>query len=683
MSITLLKFLLIAMIPILVKLKDYLFHSKKEKFSDLSSKYVDALEDVRLLTGLEITAIYEIYGIRVAPGDRVKHISGKYSHHTLINRRGQIKDRYISIGDVLLYPDNHLLSYIRENNEADIVDLGPEYGVAVISMNNIYTIMEETCLRTVLQEEISYTMTGNNEYGTSGIKILDYRKLLEKERSWLFSDYRSSLVFLSVLLAAGSVMSLGWVIQSALILSSLLLFIFKVLPSNKTKLQAENDKKLVHISGLLVKCDNKIRMGRFYLQFPRYLVDKLPTSHEVTIEAYPLDDNWNELKVLSLDSEYTLRRGYKKQNTVNHDRFKLFSLLTIAAVLVLLFSTDIYNEASHVFHFHTTKNKQSDFSDFHQLKQYDLAIGQPVNLKEIPSLLKLDGGFYLFDEPIPSAIELRKTRTLIENINELQKTPEMVDFFASISFLNSEEYHKFKSLNSNMNGKYSSISEIKEYFDHSPSFQVIYEITEIIKSLPEKVKADRPIDYSSESALYAFTDGATLSVRTLLYIMRSVWHDFIQEEAAEIKIKLYEDYEGLIEGKEIVEIITDESAQTIFLRETFSLLIDRYLSVFDTNRIANRGSYIQEEDFREPIGALEELDILEQSIRSYSGKIYCDGIIDNIEKKEEIVSRITVDEYFDYSIIPEYTISTIMFILMTGIAILALSLWLKARGEIH
>lgn len=674
----LLKILLIVLFPILAKLRDNYFYRKRKESESSSSKYLDSLDNKRCLTEQEIFAINEMFSMRIDPNRPVKQISGTYSRETLVNRKGRIKDKYETLGKAYLNPENNMIPYVNERNKAEVVDLGSIDGVVVITMNDRYSITDEISVRRALKEEASYI--SENDIKSSSYRIRGFREPLEMEKFWLFPDYRILWIVLCVSISTGSFFIPSLSIRIVSILLSMLIFFLKILPSNRARFDSIYNKKLIEISGEIKKGINGITIGRFYLQFPKHHRDQLEMGNNVTVEAYPLDDNYSELKVLALNTKCVFHDRFKKRHNQNSDRFRVFAIFIVASIVILIPTADVFFKSKVVLNNISTSNTKQYFYNLEDLQESSLSAGQNIVLKNIPYKIKLDEGYYLFDNSFTNSEIFTGTRTLIDNIDILQKTPEMIEYFAWTLFHDRESYDSFKSQYSRLNEEISSIADLRDYFEHSYFFYGIFEATEILESLPDPVSSDYKIEYAVNGYLQNIEERSHTTPRDFLYTLIYIWGEFLREQTQEIQNRITSDYLQFIEHEQKVEIITEIRDYSFLNSISFPVLFEQYLSTFNMNEIMRKGEFRPEEDYRNPIKAIGSLDDMEKSLSGYSVKLNCKGTVRDLKKEGDLITSITLEEELSEDFVVESFISVFLCLYMFTIAILALFLWLKGRS---
>jgi len=471
--------------------------SKKAAASELSE-----MRPHRSITPEEIQALGKLHKKEIPLGSEVYRITGPYSSHSLESRNGSVTTHYIAQFEVTMDP--LMTKSLLEENSAEVVFLPKNKGALILTMNDKYNAVKESQIRSQLSEAGTAGESAFKNVNTGEASFQKgIRSVTEEERSYLDSDLRilpALGIFLS-LLALTFIPGI-WAIAAGSVLL-LLSLVAEFLPRNPLA-RYKFKKNIVTVRGKLnnggIADSVHYELDRFSLVFPRWWQKAIPVDKEVSIEAYPLDKNFSQLKVLSVNSGLSIQMDSMKMSLASHKRFYIFLIIIVINLFFFLSAGEGLSGLNRLYRFYYTRSLQQEFGSLEEISNYDFKEGQEVffsGIKTIP-YCEVDAQGYvrigadlLVDESHEISLNFDGIDKRLENLEAFQITEDMIGF-AAFKASSTAEYYDFL-INSMDLANELTIKDFDRAFPGNDEFDFLLKMAEYFFSeedIPDDPKMD-------------------------------------------------------------------------------------------------------------------------------------------------------------------------------------------------
>lgn len=380
--------------------------SRKRKNKKKAEEILQGLTSHRNISEDELKSLRDLYKRNGEVNDyQVFEIEGEYSFTEIRTKGSSIKTHFLNFIEVLWLPQ--LDNLVMHNNKAEIV-FNSRGKAIVLSFNDKYSVTEESNFKDLLKGEATATTTDSSVAPAN-------RSLTDLEIDYINSDVRvlGGLCLITALIVpiiSSSYVAFG--ISAVFLLLSF--FLYKKPKSTKHN----NSSRLIKLSGIITKTTTgQFVLDRFTLFFPKNYEPELGVETEV--EAYSFDDNGLNNKVLSHGTDWSINREYQFK-PLNKKGKKIFlTVMLVIASIVYLFSGIAGRSVNNAIQFVSSYGAKRDFNSFHELKEYEIKLGQEIIINNQLVVPQVEGTLkYIIEKPLN--IDFASIETRLNALYEIQ-----------------------------------------------------------------------------------------------------------------------------------------------------------------------------------------------------------------------------------------------------------------------
>jgi len=367
---------------------------EQEEAIEKTKKTLRTIKSTRALTEKEAKALSIFYNEPFKPLEPVyKLISNDgyavYADRTKWGRN--IGTRY-SVRDIDFDFIEPLKSCLCKENTVEFILPFRERGAAVVSINNIFNILEYKNKEDILNWECKVEETNK------GITLDEYRLMHEDKRK------KSSVITAGLLISYLFVPFM--LMKCVFLLSALWIFYRNLLPLPFHNVSID-DKKQIKITGRFRGTGGARHIGPYYIDFitlGNRSHHSIEASKEITVEGYLCEDSKNVLYAISLDGKHYDDPDFSLEkytddgsisNTLHQNkRFRYFFPYILIVLVTTLTVGNIRDNYDDVVAHINAESSRENFTVFNELANVELADNQWVTfsgMKSIPNLLKSNG----------------------------------------------------------------------------------------------------------------------------------------------------------------------------------------------------------------------------------------------------------------------------------------------------
>ncbi len=652
------------------------FYTRKSKQKDLSQTVSSRLKSDRTLTAEEASALEYLYKTPFKAGMPIQKVSGEVERNEL-TVGGGTADAVLTIGRVMIFPQEWLFPHLEEINEAEIVDFGHKKGAAVLSLNSRFNAVHETGVPKALEEGKSYTKKSDGE--VKGFEITPGRELTPEEEYYVRKDRRILPAILFAVLLAASVIIPDLTAKALAAAAALALLLLVMLPSSPRSIGRKKLRNLINISGTLEKVNDSLIIGRHNILLPEGWEKRVTPGQRITAEAFPEDKTGIQLRVMSLNGIYSLKRELAKEPVRKNDRFLSMAICSGLALILMLFAGDIVNKGVQTVRYGTTRSMTSAFDSLESLREYPLKEGQELNLSGLTWIPApgMYSAVYLMDPETPALTEIPDAAERIRILDEVQMTEEMF-MLAAIAFSDDmwiyDFYDEYYPLSYDQ--YLPSMDLFGEYYSESRGYQLLRELMDAYDALPEEAETSDSFTLSEDSLLYKEMSYGMIredfQVSELVEMIPQLLRAFIEEQTDLVNTAVETAFTNYL--KESGALYYESGQEIPGMEDYFQLRLDTNdLRKFNLSRGYGFNSaevYMNEnpgEKLRENLAGLSV-----KNSSSFSGVIWMQGT-------DGLGTPAIYCQKSDYGNIPRYIADLVLLLL--GLLVLAWSIISLVTGK--
>lgn len=555
-EIRIILFLIISIISIVNMIS---FYSKKSKDKKESKEKLNTLTPHRTLTVEEAEILSKHHKKNIEVNSPVYYLEGEYEEHTL-KTNNQTSDIIHKIGGVVIYPHKSIQSLLATATKVEVTDIENKKGAIVVSINDSISVITESNISKAIKDGHSYSeKNAEGEHFT----VKQGRELTIEEALYLKKDLRVLFNLLTISLLITPIfinniyVSIGCVIGASIITYLILQ------PQFPRGFETKIKGKLTLIEGTILDKNGDYIMNKFIIFLPKECDQKLTIGSTQELGGIVEGPAQTHFKVLTINNRSIIPTTPKK------GRF-IFALVISLITLLLLLTPALGNilyKMSSVSEYYLTKDLQKNFTDFNDLNNYDLKVGQEVSLNNINTTTNISyngnhsyyygpDGIYLIGKEDFKEPDLTNIVEYLEKLYQLQSTEGYLGVLTN-SIDDLDTYYYFLDNFLDQDVTLESHSEYKDFLSSGEFSLILYDLMDFILTIDGTQTGDDKIFYPEAGNLKKYMgkiEGNDDTINSLASQIIPIYNSFFDEQLKIVQDKTIKLLEPYIKNRDVIII---------------------------------------------------------------------------------------------------------------------------------
>lgn len=567
-------FLIISIISIVNMIS---FYSKKSKDKKESKEKLNTLTPHRTLTVEEAEILSRHHKKNIEANSPVYYLEGEYEEHTL-KTNNQTSDIIQKIGGVVIHPHKSIQSLLTTATKVEVTDIENKKGAIVVSINDSVSVITESNISKAIEDGHSYSeKNAEGEHFT----VKQGRELTIEEALYLKKDLRVLFNLLTISLLITPIfinniyVSIGCVIGASIITYLILL------PQFPRGFETKIKGKLTLIEGTILDKNGDYIMNKFIIFLPKECDQKLTIGSTQELGGIVEGPAQTHFKVLTINNRSIIPTTPKK------GRF-IFSLVISLLTLLLLLTPALGNilyKMSSVSEYYLTKDLQKNFTDFNDLNNYDLKVGQEVSIDKISTTTNISysgnyvsidkigtttnisysgdyvsfygpNGIYILEKGALKEPDFTNVVEYLEKLYQLQSTEGYLGVLTN-SIDDLDTYYYFLDNFLDQDVTLESHSEYKDFLSSGEYSLILYDLMDFILTIDGTQTGDDKIFYPQAGNLKKYMEkieGNDDTIDSLASQIIPIYNSFFDEQLKIVQDKTIELLEPYIKNRDVMII---------------------------------------------------------------------------------------------------------------------------------